>query len=231
MPLVLSRPSPSNWVPQCERDVAPSNCRNTPTPNPRCLSVHLQLRSIHYLVSNNDAGDMIPNSKSCLYFQFHPIWECLCQTGDAYTPAVFMYKTLGFWPRVVVEDPAWQKTCHLKPETSLRNTRATSVSLYPILPFQLSLEEPSSHEAQREFHLLLIGCLFPVLNCLRHVWTLYSTSPVHSALICLEIPPTNLIGGAAPRKSKPWTLHVAVAFLQCSSPSFLHSTPLSSGGD
>lgn len=150
-------------------DVAPSNCRNTPTPNPRCLSVHRQLRSIHYLVSNNDAGDMIPNSKSCLYFQFHPIWECLCQTGDAYTPAVFMYKALGFWPRVVVEDPAWQKTCHLKPETSLRNTRATSVSLYPILPFQLSLEEPSSHEAQREFHLLLIGCLFPVLNCLRHV--------------------------------------------------------------
>lgn len=55
--------------------------------------------------------------------------------------------------------------------------------------------------------------------------------PVQSALICLEFPPKNLIGGGAPRKYKPWTLHVAVAFLQCSSPSILHSTPLSSGGD
>lgn len=162
MPLVLSRPSPSNWVPQCERDVAPSNCRNTPTPNPRCLSVHLQLRSIHYLVSNNDAGDMIPNSKSCLYFQFHPIWECLCQTGDAYTPAVFMYKTLGFWPRVVVEDPAWQKTCHLKPETSLRHL-SQPVPYIALSTVIRGAKQPRSSER------VPLGCLFPVLNCLRHV--------------------------------------------------------------
>lgn len=205
---------------------------NTPTPNPRCLSIHRRFRSIHYLFRNDDAGDMIPKFQNLLILSLPPdLGMSLVRLETRIHPlyVVCTYNTLGFWPRVVVEDPAWQKTCHFKPETSLRNN---SRHLSQPVP-SMVLEEPSSHESQRDFHELLIGCLFPVLNSLRHVcvWTLYSASPVHFALICLEIPPANLIGGAAPRKFKPWTMHVAVAFLQCSSPSFLHSTPLSSGGE
>lgn len=110
MPLVLSWPSPSNWVAQLRSRRGTKQLQEHPyfysySSLPPSI---LNLRSIHYLCRNNGAGDMIPNFKSCLYFQFHPIWEQLCQTGDAYTSAVH-YKRIDFWPRDVVEDPAWYK--------------------------------------------------------------------------------------------------------------------------